>query len=231
MLNFYLNENLQKIKANILSACSRANRNPDEIILLGVTKTIEPQIINEAINLGIFNIGESRVQEFNSKYPILDKKANLHFIGKLQTNKVKYIVDKVSLIHSVDSLNLANEINKRARMINKKVNILLQINISKEPTKNGIFVEEVDEFIKQIPNFSNLNLQGLMTIAPFVENPQENREYFKNMKKIFVDIKSKNKDNINMKYISMGMSNDYEVAIEEGANIIRIGNALFKSTK
>lgn len=226
-MNSYLNYNLHEIQKNIIKACAKVGRNPKEITLLGVTKTVDVQKINDAINLGVVNIGENRVQELISKYDFVDKRANWHFIGNLQTNKVKYIIDKVSLIHSVDSLKLASEIDKRAKIIGKKTDILIEVNIAKESSKFGVFPEEVQDFVQEILNFRNLRVKGLMTVAPFVEKSEENREYFKNMKKIFIDINNKNKDNISMKYISMGMSNDYEIAIEEGSNFIRIGTSLF----
>ncbi len=161
------------------------------------------------------------------KYDKFDESIKWHLIGHLQTNKVKYIIDKVHMIHSVDSFELAKEINSRAGKAGKKMNVLLQVNVSGEETKFGIRPEEVNEYVEYISQLENLSLRGMMTIAPFTENTQEIRPIFKNLYDIFIDIKSKRIDNVSMDYLSMGMSNDFEVAIEEGANIVRIGTGIF----
>lgn len=224
----HIQKNLQNIKQKIHKTCLKVNRNPSEILLVGVTKNVSIEKINMAIDLNINNLGENKAQELIQKQKyIINQNVNWHFIGTLQTNKVKNVIDKVNIIHSVDSFKLASEIDKRAKIINRTINILLQINIANEVSKHGIDPKYAIEFCENLEDLSNIKLLGLMTVAPFVENPQKNREYFKQMKKIFIDIASKNKDNINMKYLSMGMSNDYEVAIEEGSNIVRIGTALF----
>lgn len=221
-----IEKNLNYIKQNIKNSTLKIGKLENDITLLGVTKTIDTKRINILKSLGISNFGENKAQELLAKYNEIDN-CNWHFIGNLQTNKVKQIIDKVSLIHSVDTLKLAKEINKRAAQINKKINILIEINIANEPTKNGIRYEEADIFAKNLLLFPNISLKGLMCVAPFVENPQDNRYFFKKMKNLFIDINEKNKHNICMEYLSMGMTNDYPVAIEEGANIIRIGTGIF----
>ncbi len=221
-----IEKNLNYIKQNIKNSALKIGKSEKDITLLGVTKTIDIKRINILKSLGISNFGENKAQELLAKYNEIDN-CNWHFIGNLQTNKVKQIIDKVSLIHSVDTLKLANEINKRAEQINKKIEILIEINIANEPTKNGIRYEEADIFAKNLLLFPNISLKGLMCVAPFVENPQDNRYFFKKMKNLFIDINEKNKHNICMEYLSMGMTNDYPVAIEEGANIIRIGTGIF----
>lgn len=222
-----ISENLEKVKYNISEACRKSGRNLDDILLLGVTKTIDIERINELLNLGVKNLGENKVQELISKYDIIGDNADWHLIGHLQRNKVKYIIDKVKLIHSVDSFELAEEINKRALKNNKAMDILVEINIGAEESKNGIKPEDTEKFIDKISEFEYINVCGLMTVAPYVENPQNNRRCFEQMHNLFVDIHDKNKDNINMKFLSMGMTNDYSVAIEQGANIIRIGTGIF----
>lgn len=221
-----IEKNLNYIKQNIKNSALKIGKSEKDITLLGVTKTIDTKRINILKSLGISNFGENKAQELLAKYNEIDN-CNWHFIGNLQTNKVKQIIDKVYLIHSVDTLKLANEINKRAEQINKKIEILIEINIANEPTKNGIRYEEADIFAKNLLLFPNISLKGLMCVAPFVENPQDNRYFFKKMKNLFIDINEKNKHNICMEYLSMGMTNDYPVAIEEGANIIRIGTGIF----
>jgi len=221
-----IRQNIIDIKQEIAEICDRANRNPDDILLLGVTKTVEPQRINEAIAEGITDIGENRVQEILNKYESVDP-VHWHLIGHLQTNKVKYIVDKVKMIHSLDSIRLAEEINKRAKQHQVLMDVLVQINVAKEDTKFGLYVDELDDFIKKVQEFENINIKGLMTIAPFEENPEKVRPYFRTLKSIFERIKAKKLERVDMQYLSMGMSNDFKIAIEEGANIIRIGTAIF----
>lgn len=221
-----IKNNLIKIKENIKDAALKRGKKEEDILLLGVTKTIDIERIKILQNEGVVHFGENKVQELLKKYDKI-KNCKWHFIGHLQTNKVKYIIDKVDLIHSVDSLKLAEEIDKRAKDKNKIMDILLQINIAKEQTKSGINFEDAKDYVKKLLEFKNIRLKGLMCIAPFVENSQDNRKYFQKMHKLFVDINKENKDNIYMKYLSMGMTNDYKIAIEEGANIIRIGTALF----
>ena len=222
--------NLLEIQKNIASAARKSGRRPEDITLVGVTKTIHPQLIREALALGVSNFGENRVQEFLSKYEeVIDKNltTNWHMIGHLQTNKVRFIIDKVKLIHSVDSLRLAQKINKCADQHNLKINILIEINIAKEDTKQGVSPEKAIELIEQIHHLPNIYTKGLMCIAPYVEDSEQNRIYFKKMYKLFVDIQHKKMHNVDMHFLSMGMTGDYQVAIEEGANIIRVGTGLF----
>ncbi|WP_250278919.1 YggS family pyridoxal phosphate-dependent enzyme [[Clostridium] colinum] len=221
-----IRKNIEIITNNIEKSCIKSNRKIDEIEIIGVTKSIDIERIKILKNLGIKDFGENKAQELLKKYEHIQD-ASWHFIGNLQTNKVKYIIDKVKLIHSVNSIKLLNEINKRASNINKNMPILLEINIANEPSKNGLLEEELSCVVEKVKDFKNITLQGLMCVAPFVENSKENKKYFRKMRKLFVDIKDKNKDNINMKYLSMGMTNDYHIAIEEGANMVRIGTGIF----
>lgn len=220
-------ENLKQINEKITAAAEKSGRSREDILLLGVTKTIDTQRIKEMMECGIKSLGENKVQEIMDKYDVIGAEAQWHLIGHLQTNKVKYIIDKVKLIHSVDSLKLAQEIDKRAKQHDLIMDILIEVNIGEEASKHGIKQEEAIDLCQKIARLDNIRIKGLMTVAPFVENPQENRDYFIQMRKLFVDIKNKNIDNIDMVYLSMGMTNDYEVAIEEGANIVRIGTGIF----
>lgn len=222
-----IKNNLDEIMINIKNAAEASGRKAEDILLLGVTKTVEVERIKKLMECGVKTLGENRVQELLSKYDIIGNEAKWHLIGNLQTNKVKYIADKVELIHSVESVKLAEEIDKQGKKINKVIDILVEINIANESSKHGILPENVSKFIDEISKFDNICIKGLMTVAPFVENPQDNRKYFAQMRKIFIDNKAKNVDNINMEFLSMGMTNDYQVAIEEGANIVRIGTGIF----
>lgn len=219
--------NLEEINEKIKIAAEKSGRKREDILLLGVTKTIDVERIKEMISCGVNSLGENKVQEVMDKYADIGEGVDWHLIGHLQTNKVKYIIDKVKLIHSVDSLKLAEEIDKRAKQHNIRAEILIELNIAGEESKHGIKPEEAVELCEKIAKLENVKIRGLMTVAPFVENPQENREYFAQMRKLFIDIRNKNIDNIDMTYLSMGMTNDYEVAIEEGANIVRIGTGIF----
>ena len=179
------------------------------------------------IDEGILDLGENRVQELTGKYDIIDRKCNWHLIGHLQTNKVKYIIDKVKLIHSVDRLELAQEINKRAQSHGITVDVLVQVNVSGEESKFGVALEEAREMVEKMSAFSNIRIRGFMTMAPFAENPESIRYVFSKLRDFSIDIRKENLDNNNMDILSMGMSNDFEVAIEEGSNMVRIGTALF----
>ncbi len=222
--------NLNDIRNNIKAAAMRAGRDPSEIRLMAVTKTVPVEIINHAIDLGVDFIGENRVQELNSKFDDL-KKDNLtiHLIGSLQTNKVKQVVGKVSVIESVDSLRLAKEISRQSKLLGINTEILVEVNVGNEESKGGVSPDETEELIKEISLLDSICVCGLMTIPPFDVDSEKTRQFFKEIYNLFIDIKDKNKDNSNvkMKYISMGMSSDYEIAIEEGANIVRVGSALF----
>lgn len=222
-----IKENLSRVQENIQNALIRSGRSKDDVTLIAVTKTVEAEAINEAISLGISNIGENKVQEINRKYDNIDENVNWHMIGHLQSNKVKYIIDKVNLIHSLDRLSLAKEINKRALQANLTKDVLIQVNVAEEDSKFGLKVEKVIPFIESILRFESIRVKGLMTMAPFTNNPDEVRFVFRDLRKLGLEIGKRNYENVEMKYLSMGMSNDYEVAIEEGANMVRIGTAIF----
>lgn len=218
--------NIEQIKNNIKVHAQKANRDPSDILIMAVTKTVDVERIQEAIDNGITDIGENKVQELIDKYPALKEKVQFHFIGHLQTNKVKYIIDKVKMIHSLDSVHLAQEINKRAYNSNIVMDCLVEVNIGSEESKYGIDPLNVIDFIKSLKDYENIRLRGLMTVAPFVE-PEQVRPYFKKMKELFDCAKSIDQKNVDFKYLSMGMTNDYTVAVEEGSNIVRIGTGIF----
>ncbi|NMB44064.1 MAG: YggS family pyridoxal phosphate-dependent enzyme [Clostridiales bacterium] len=224
-------ENIKDIEENILKACKKAGRNRDEITLIAVSKTQTIDKIEEVLETGILNLGENKVQELVSKIEALnqDKHKNIkwHMIGHLQRNKVKYIVDKVALIHSVDSVRLAKQIEKEAKKCDVEVDVLIEVNIANDPNKFGFKEDEVYSAILEIAKLKHINIKGLMTIAPYVEDPEDNRVYFSKMKQLSVDIDAKNIDNVSMETLSMGMTGDYRVAIEEGATMVRIGTAIF----
>ena len=222
-----LKENLLNVEAKIQEACRRAGRERSEVTLIAVSKTKPVETLKEAYDLGVRVFGENKVQELTDKYEALPRDIHWHMIGHLQRNKVKYIIDKAELIHSVDSLRLAEAIEKEAEKRNITVNILIEVNVAREESKFGIMPEELDEIVEKIAGFSHLRVQGLMTIAPYVENPEENRAVFARLRKLSVDIASKNVDNMNMSILSMGMTNDYEVAVEEGATMVRVGTGIF----
>lgn len=220
-------ENLSYVEEQIAKACKTAGRNREEVTLIAVSKTKPVSLIDEAIDYGIREFGENKVQEIMDKYDAVKTPVNWHMIGHLQRNKVKYIVDKVCLIHSVDSYRLAETIDKEASKKGVICDILIEVNIAKEDTKYGVMENEVVPLIEQISKLSNIRIKGLMTIAPFVENSEKNRVHFRNLRNLYVDIKTKNIDNVDMKILSMGMTNDYEVAIEEGATMVRVGTGIF----
>ncbi len=221
-----IKKNLDTIKQNIVAACSECGRNPDDVLVLAVTKTRTAEEINEAIRCGITDIGENRVQELLSKYDDVDKNVRWHIIGHLQTNKVKYIADKVSMIHSVDSLKLAEEINRRCASIGKVMDILIEIN-SGEENKDGIDPAKAYELIETVSGFSNVRIRGLMTMAPIFADQETLKKVFSGLYQLSVDISAKKYDNVSMECLSMGMSGDYVEAVRSGATIIRPGRALF----
>ena len=222
-----IRENYQAVEQKVCEACKRSKRAREEVTLIAVSKTKPVSMIQEAIKAGATVFGENKVQELCEKYEELPKHLHWHMIGHLQRNKVKYIVDKAELIHSVDSLRLAQEINKEAIKKELTVNILVEVNVAEEESKFGVGVEETEDLIREIAKLSNIKVQGLMTIAPYVENPEENRGVFRTLKKLAVDIKKKNIDNVCMDVLSMGMTGDYQVAIEEGATMVRVGTGIF----
>ncbi len=222
-----IKENLKIVEENILAACKRAGRSRDEVTLIAVSKTKPVEMLREAIEYGMVDFGENKVQEMCDKIDVISEKLNWHMIGHLQRNKVKYIVDKSYLIHSVDSLRLAEQINAEAQKKNVVCDILLEVNIANEESKFGLSSEEVPELLAKIKNMKNVRVKGLMTIAPFVDNPEDNREHFRNLHKLFIDMREQTSDNISMEVLSMGMTGDYEVAIEEGATMVRVGTGIF----
>ena len=222
-----LETNLAQVEANIQAACRRTGRKREDVTLIAVSKTKPVQMLKEVYNLGVRVFGENKVQELTDKYVQLPSDIRWHMIGHLQTNKVKYIIDKVELIHSVDSLRLAETIEKEAEKKNCTANILVEVNVAEEESKFGLKMSEVIPFMDEISKYSHINVRGLMTIAPFVENPEKNRPIFAALRKLSVDIRHKNVDNSNVSILSMGMTNDYEVAIEEGATMVRIGTGIF----
>lgn len=222
-----LKENLEQVQNNIRTACSKAGRSLDEVTLIAVSKTKPVEMLQEIYDCNVRNFGENKVQEMCDKMEVLPEDIRWHMIGHLQTNKVKYIVGKTTLIHSVDSLKLANEIQKQAEKKNVIADILVEVNIAEEESKFGIHKEETFSLIKEIAKLPNIRIKGLMTIAPFVENAEDNRMYFKEIRQLSVDIKNQNIDNVSMDILSMGMTGDYMVAIEEGATLVRVGTGIF----
>ena len=222
-----LSENLKCVEQRICKACERAGRERDEVTLIAVSKTKPVEMLEEIYSEEIRYFGENKVQEMCDKYEVMPKDIKWQMIGHLQTNKVKYIVDKADLIHSVDSVRLAETIDKEAKKKDRIVRILLEVNMARDESKFGLMPEEVMEVVDRIAALDNVRVEGLMTIAPFVEDPEENRKYFAALKQLSVDIRGKNVNNVNMSILSMGMTNDFEVAIEEGATMVRIGTAIF----
>lgn len=222
-----LKENLEYVESRIREACERSGREREEVTLIAVSKTKPVSVLKEAYDLGVRVFGENKVQELADKYEALPKDIRWHMIGHLQRNKVKYIIDKVELIHSVDSLRLAETIEKEAARHNITANILIEVNVAKEESKFGLMPEELDGFVSEVAKFPHIQVQGLMTIAPFVDDPEENRGIFQRLRKLSVDIAAKNVDNITMRILSMGMTNDYTVAVEEGAAMVRVGTGIF----
>ena len=220
--------NYKYINERIADAAEKSGRKREDITFLAATKTVDPMVINHAISLGLDHIGENRVQELLSKYEAYDlSNCSLQFIGHLQTNKVRQIVDKVDLIQSVDSIKLAREISNQSIKRGKKTDILVEVNIGREENKSGVFEENLEELLCQIAELDGISVKGLMTIPPICENEHKISKYFYNMHKLFIDISEKKLDNVSMNILSMGMSADFYEAILEGANMVRIGSALF----
>ena len=219
--------NLSVVEERIAAAAKRAGRLREEITLVAVSKTKPVSAIREAMRCGIRDFGENKVQELTEKYEQIAEPLRWHLIGHLQRNKVKYIIGRTVLIHSVDSFRLAAQIEEEAAKKDCDCDILIEVNVSGEESKFGVAPENLTVVVSDIAKLSHVHIRGLMTVAPFVEDPEENRSYFKKMHDLLIDIKSKNIDNVTMEALSMGMSNDYEVAIEEGATIVRIGTSIF----
>ena len=219
-----IKERIDQVKEKMELAATQAGRSPNEVTLIGVTKTVAPQVINTAIAAGLEHIGENRVQEARKKAPQITSPVTWHLIGHLQRNKVKHALELFQMIQSVDSLSLATELNRRALSMNRKIEIMVEVNIGNEASKFGILPEEVPSFLHQISTMEALSVCGLMTIPPFSRDPEDSRPYFRQMNSLFQKLK---KDFPTLNHLSMGMSGDYPVAIQEGATIIRVGTAIF----
>mgnify|MGYP003291968267 FL=1 len=222
-----LQDNYNSVNNEIKMACERSGRNMDDVVLIAVSKTKPVEMLQQIYDCGCRDFGENKVQELIDKYDRLPKDIRWHMIGHLQTNKVKYIVDKVYMIHSVDSYKLANEISKEAVKKGVTVKVLLEVNVAEEESKFGITSEETLSFYNEVSVLPNIEVCGLMTIAPYVENCEENRQYFVKLHQLNIDIASQKKDNDYRKLLSMGMTGDYQVAIEEGATHVRVGTGIF----
>lgn len=222
-----IGDNIEKIRQEITDVSVKSGRNPSEVTLIAVSKTKPISMLKEAYDKGIRDFGENKVQEILSKYEELPKDIRWHMIGHLQRNKVKSIVDKVYMIHSVDSVRLAEEISKEAIKKELCIPILIEVNIAEEESKYGIKESELWEFVEEISRFPGICVKGLMTVAPYVENPEENRQHFVRLRQLSVDIKKKNIDNVSMDILSMGMTGDYLTAISEGSTYVRVGTGIF----
>lgn len=220
-------ENLNEVEKRIVAACKRSNRSREEVTLIAVSKTKPVPDLEQAYNWGCRNFGENKVQEIQDKLPVLPEDIKWHMIGHLQRNKVKYLIGKTTLIHSVDSIRLAKQIEEESAKKNVVTNILLEVNVAKEESKFGISLEDTEAMVREIALFPHVHIEGLMTIAPYTENPEENRQFFAQLHQVYVDIKGKNIDNVSMNVLSMGMTGDYEIAIEEGATMVRVGTGIF----
>ncbi len=223
-----IKENIELIRKKIYDICKRHGRDPDSVALMAVTKTVDPIYINEAIDAGISIIGENRVQEAREKFKDVKSGVAWHMIGPLQVNKVKYAVHIFDMIQSLESIKLANEIEKRASTIPKIMNVLVEVKVSFEETKHGVAPEELLSFLERLSSYKYIKVKGLMTMAPFFDEPEKARPYFRKTKELFDKIKELNLPNIDMDILSMGMSGDFEVAIEEGSTLVRIGRAIFQ---
>ncbi|MCR5546389.1 MAG: YggS family pyridoxal phosphate-dependent enzyme [Lachnospiraceae bacterium] len=222
-----LKENLDTVEKRIQEACDRSGRKREEVTLIAVSKTKPVEVLKEAYDLGVRVFGENKVQELDVKIPEFSDDVAWHMIGHLQRNKVKYIAGKVALIHSVDSLRLAEEISKEGKKKDVVIPILIEVNAAGEESKFGVAPEETLSLVKEIAALENVQVKGLMTIAPYVVDSEENRPYFRKIKDLSVDIAKENIDNVSMDILSMGMTGDYEVAIEEGATMVRVGTGIF----
>ncbi len=225
--NVNILENVNQVKANIHTACTVCGRKPEEVTLIAVSKTKPVSLLEDAYATGCRDFGENKVQELCDKYEVMEKDIKWHMIGHLQTNKVKYLIGKTTLIHSVDSYKLACEIEKQAAKYDCIMDVLIEVNIANEESKFGLADDEVLALVRSVALLPHIRIQGLMTVAPYVEDAEENRLYFRKIKQLSVDIDNQNIDNVNMNVLSMGMTGDYMVAIEEGATIVRVGTGIF----
>lgn len=224
-----IENNINLIRENIYESLKKAGRQNDEVKLIGVTKTVDIERINEAIELDILDIGENKVQELVKKYDIIGNKVDYHMIGHLQTNKVRNIVGKTKLVHSLDRISLGKELDKRSKMNGIVTDVLVQVNVAAEDSKFGLKTNEVLNFIEEVLNLENIKIRGLMTIAPNTEDEKYLRMIFRTLFKLKEDIINMKYNNLTMDYLSMGMTNDYKIAIEEGSNMIRVGSGIFGS--
>lgn len=222
-----LKENLTKVQENIQAACDKSGRKRQEVTLVAVSKTKPVEMIQEAYDMGIRDFGENKVQEICDKYGSLPADIKWHMIGHLQRNKVRQVIDKVCMIHSVDTYRLAEEINIQAKKHGLVMPILIEVNIASEQTKFGVRKEDTLQLVEEIAHLDSLRVKGLMAVAPYVENPEENRKYFQEIKQLAVDIQGKKLDNVDISVLSMGMTGDYTVAVEEGATMVRVGSGIF----
>ena len=219
--------NIEKIKQRIAAACARAGRDPHSVALMAVTKTVTTERILQAVDAGVTLLGENYVQEAREKHELLGGRARMHLIGHLQTNKAKYAVRLFDCVHSVDRLELAQELDRRAKAVNRTVDILIEVNVSGEETKNGVSPAQARELIGRIAGLENLSVRGLMTMAPYSDDPETSRPYFQALRNLRDDIVREGIPRVRMEELSMGMTDDFEVAIEEGSTIVRIGRAIF----
>ena len=222
-----LKDNLKNVEERVQEACDRAGRKREEVTLIAVSKTKPIEMLQEIYDENIRDFGENKVQELCDKIEKMPKDIKWHMIGHLQRNKVKYVVGRAALIHSVDSVRLAEAIDQEAEKKGIVMPVLVEVNVASEESKFGVRVEECADFIENIAKMEHISVEGLMTIAPFVENAEDNRKYFAKLRELSVDISAKNIDNVNMRDLSMGMTGDYEVAIEEGATMVRVGTGIF----
>lgn len=222
-----IKENLEAVEEKIRQACQRSGRSPEEVTLICVSKTKPMEMIQEAYDLGKREFGENKAQEMKEKHALLPQDIHWHFIGHLQTNKIKYVLGRAELIHSVDSLHLAQAIEKECEKRGLEADILVEVNVAQEDSKFGLRLDETLELVREIAKCPHLHIRGLMTIAPFVDNPEQNRNIFCQLRQLSVDIMDKNIDNVDMNVLSMGMTNDYTIAIEEGATHVRVGTGIF----
>ena len=223
-----IRDNIETIRLNIKNAKEAVGRTSGDVTLIAVTKTVDVDKVLEAIECGVTDVGENKPQELARKYEIIGDKVRWHLIGSLQTNKVKYIIDKVHMIHSLDRVGLCEEIQKRAEKIDRVIDCLVQVNISKEDSKHGLEEDDVIDFIKYVSSkYNNINIKGLMTMAPFTDDEDKIRTVFKKLNNLSLKIENLNIPKVSMSYLSMGMSNDYKIAIEEGSTIVRVGTSIF----
>ncbi len=222
-----IQQNIEEIQSRIEAAAERSGRKGEDILLLAVSKTVDLERIRQAVDAGLTSLGENRVQEMMSKYDEIDRNVDWHLIGTLQKNKVKYIINKVKLVHSLCSMSVAQEMQRLCEKHDTHMDVLVEVNVTGEESKSGVAIADARQFIDDIASLDRVHVRGLMTIAMYSPDPEECRPCFRELKSFFEELKACERDNLHMEYLSMGMSGDYEVAIEEGANIVRVGSAIF----